>query len=274
MLYPFAIGECYGKKRAHFINERKQVEANLAKSEKKYRALVETSSDFIWEVDQDGVYTYVSPKIKDILGYQPSEVIGKTVLDLMPGHEAERVYSINQMHQLIEDLLLYSRMERRDLNPSTLNIRRMIDELLLEREHEINVKSARITIDISHDHIVCDRKSIRQILGNFIDNAIKFTTDEAEPKIKITVSKSGDIWRFSVADNGIGFDSKYHDRIFGIFQHLHRAEQFPGTGVGLALVRRAASRMNGRTWAEGKPGQGATFHPELPEVQTNEAKFV
>ena len=182
-------------------------------------------------------------------------------------------HSAEQMNQLIEDLLIYSRMERRELNPSTSNLRQMIDELLLEREHEIDVKSAQIAIDISHDHIVCDRESIRQILGNFIDNAIKFTSDEPEPKIKITVSKSADVWRFSVADNGIGFDSKYHDRIFGIFQRLHRVEEFPGSGVGLALVKRAASRMNGRTWAEGKPGQGATFHLEIPEEQTSETKL-
>ena len=177
--------------------------------------------------------------------------------------------STEQMQQLIEDLLTYSRMERRDLNSSPLSVRQLIDELLFEREHEINAKLARITTDISHDQIVGDRESVRQILGNFIDNALKFTTSEGEPKIKISVSKSTETWHFSVEDNGIGFDPKYGDRIFGIFQRLHRVEDFPGTGVGLALVKKAASRMNGRTWAEGRPGQGATFHLEFPEMRIN-----
>ena len=175
-------------------------------------------------------------------------------------------HSTKQMHQLIEDLLTYSRMERRDLNPSTLNIRQLIDALIFERKHEIEAKSTQITLDISHDHIVCDRESIRQVLGNFIDNAIKFTADEPEPQIAISVSKSDHRWRFSVTDNGIGFDPKYHDRIFGIFQRLHRSEDFPGTGVGLALVKKAADRMNGKTWAQSRPGQGAVFYLDLPEL--------
>ena len=177
--------------------------------------------------------------------------------------------STEQMQQLIEDLLTYSRMERRDLSSSPLSVRQLIDELLFEREHEINAKLARITTDISHDQIVGDRESLRQILGNFIDNALKFTTSKGEPEIKISGSKSADAWHFSVEDNGIGFDPKYGDRIFGIFQRLHRIEDFPGTGVGLALVRKAASRMNGKTWAEGRLGQGATFHLELPEIRIN-----
>ena len=180
-------------------------------------------------------------------------------------------YSTEQMHHLIEDLLTYSRMERRDLNPSTLNIRQLIDELLFEREQEIKAKSVRITVNISHDHILCDRDSIRQILGNFIDNAVKFTMNESQPSIEITVLKRSGRCQFSVKDNGIGFDPMYHDRIFEIFQRLHRSEDFPGTGIGLALVKKAAGRMNGSTWAESMPGQGATFHLGIPETQTKDA---
>ena len=183
-------------------------------------------------------------------------------------------HSTEQMHQLIEDLLTYSRMERRDLTPSRLNIRQLIDELVFEREHEITARSARLTIDIARETIVSDRESLRQILGNFIDNAIKFTSDEAEPTIDINVLKTPDRWQFAVMDNGIGFDMKYHDRIFGIFQRLHRSEDFPGTGVGLALVKKAAARMGGRTWAQSRPGQGATFYLEIPELQPSGTKIV
>ena len=175
--------------------------------------------------------------------------------------------SAGQMNRLIDDLLAYSRMERRDLNPAPLNVRQLIDELLFERERDISARSARVTIDITHDHIVGDRESIRQIMGNFIDNAIKYTADQPEPQIQIRASKSGDTWRFLVKDNGIGFDPVYHDRIFDIFQRLHRPEDFPGTGVGLALAKKAASRLNGNVWANGMPGRGATFYLEIPEPE-------
>ena len=175
-------------------------------------------------------------------------------------------HSTEQMHRLIEDLLAYSRMERRDLNPSSLNVRQLIDELIFERQHEINNRSARVTAEITHDRIVCDRQSLRQVLGNFIDNALKFKSNDADPTISITLAGTGGGWRFSVKDNGIGFDPKYGDRIFGIFQRLHRSEEFPGTGIGLALAQKAASRMNGKTWAESRPGKGATFHLEIPEL--------
>jgi light-regulated signal transduction histidine kinase (bacteriophytochrome) len=104
-------------------------------------------------------------------------------------------------------------------------------------------------------------------MGNFIDNAIKYTADQPEPQIQIRASKSGDAWRFLVKDNGIGFDPVYHDRIFDIFQRLHRPEDFPGTGVGLALAKKAASRLNGNVWANGMPGRGATFYLEIPEPE-------
>ena len=175
--------------------------------------------------------------------------------------------SAGQMNRLIDDLLAYSRMERRDLNPAPLNVRQLIDELLFEREREISARSARVAIDITHDHIVGDRESIRQIMGNFIDNAIKYTADQPEPQIQIRASKSGDTWRFLVKDNGIGFNPVYHDRIFDIFQRLHRPEDFPGTGVGLALAKKAASRLNGNVWANGMPGRGATFYLEIPEPE-------
>jgi light-regulated signal transduction histidine kinase (bacteriophytochrome) len=99
-----------------------------------------------------------------------------------------------------------------------------------------------------------------------MDNALKFTPRDDSPRIRIEARAEGDRVLLSMGDQGIGFDMRYHDRIFGMFQRLHRQEQIPGTGIGLALVHKAVERMEGRIWAESAPGQGATFHIELPNA--------
>jgi signal transduction histidine kinase len=101
-------------------------------------------------------------------------------------------------------------------------------------------------------------------LRNVLQNALKYTRDVTVPRVEISahVRASGVVIR--VADNGIGFDMQYHDHIFRVFQRLHRDDQYPGTGIGLALVRKAVERIGGRVWAESKLGEGAAFTIELP----------
>jgi signal transduction histidine kinase len=101
-------------------------------------------------------------------------------------------------------------------------------------------------------------------LRNLLENAIKFSAGVPSRAIEIGVRREGANGLFWVRDNGPGFDMRYHDRIFEIFQRLHRSEDFPGTGVGLAMVRKAVERMQGRVWAHSSPGEGATFYIELP----------
>jgi light-regulated signal transduction histidine kinase (bacteriophytochrome) len=103
------------------------------------------------------------------------------------------------------------------------------------------------------------------VLRNLIGNALKFSRNSQPPRVEIGSRQQDGRRILWVRDNGVGFDMKYHDRMFGIFQRLHRAEEFPGTGVGLALVAKAVQRMGGRVWAESQPGAGATFYLEFPE---------
>jgi signal transduction histidine kinase len=110
-----------------------------------------------------------------------------------------------------------------------------------------------------------DRKGVAIVLRNLLANALKFTRDATPPVIEIGGRPEGDRVLLWVRDNGIGFDMQYHDRIFEVFQRLHRAEDYPGTGIGLAMVRKAVERMGGRIWAESTPGAGATFFVELPQ---------
>ncbi|MBF0234766.1 MAG: PocR ligand-binding domain-containing protein, partial [Desulfamplus sp.] len=175
------------------------------------------------------------------------------------------INSTQQMNQLIEDLLSYSRMERRDVQPVSVDLISLIDMLFNERAQDLAERHIEVISQMPFQTIFCDRESIRQILGNILDNAIKFTCNKSSSVIKIKGQESSDAWIISVEDNGIGFDPKYQQRIFGIFQRLHHSEDYPGTGVGLAIVKKAVNRMSGKIWAESEPGKGAVFHLQIPK---------
>lgn len=111
-----------------------------------------------------------------------------------------------------------------------------------------------------------DAAFLQLALCNLLSNAVKYTRTRESAKIEIFATRSGDKYIFGVRDNGVGFDMKYGAKLFGVFQRLHRAEEFEGTGIGLANVRRIVERHEGQTWAEGRLGEGATFFFSLPVV--------
>jgi signal transduction histidine kinase len=120
-----------------------------------------------------------------------------------------------------------------------------------------------VTVELPFKFITCDAEGLAQAMRNLIDNALKFTRETPEPQIQIggrRTSKSTLLW---VRDNGVGFDLKYHDRIFEIFQRLYTSDAYPGTGIGLTIVRKVMQRMGGEAWAESEPGKGATFYLEF-----------
>jgi signal transduction histidine kinase len=167
------------------------------------------------------------------------------------------------MNQLIEDLLAYSRMERRSFASAEINIRSMVESLLEARSVEITSKSIQMKVDLPFEEVNADIDGLSAVLRNLLDNAIKFTGKVKHPKIEVGGKELADTKLLWVRDNGIGFEMQYAERIFEIFQRLERAEEYPGTGVGLAIVRKAMQRMDGRVWAESEPGKGATFFLEF-----------
>lgn len=170
-----------------------------------------------------------------------------------------------QMNQLITDLLAYSRLERRALAEAPINLSELVGAVIAQRLRDVSGREPTLLLDLPPVMIVlADRDGLAQAVRNLVDNAFKFTRDAAEPRIEVCAQRTEATVRLSVRDNGVGFDMQYHDKIFGIFTRLHRAEDYPGTGVGLALVRKAMERMGGRVWAESQPGAGATFYLELP----------
>ncbi len=173
--------------------------------------------------------------------------------------------SAAQMNQLIEDLLAYSRMERRNLQPMPVDLRSMIDLLVSQRARDLEERHIHLSVNLPFQTIHSDTETLRQVLANYLDNAVKFSRNDDAAMIDIGGQENNDTWTLWVKDNGIGFDPQYSHRIFEIFQRLHRAEDFPGTGIGLAIVHKAVERIGGRAWAESALGKGATFSIEIPK---------
>ena len=175
--------------------------------------------------------------------------------------------STDEMNQLIDDLLAYSRLERRELTTDRVELAPIVNSLVEEKRREIAERSRSIdfVIDVNGATALADSSGLAQSLRNYLDNAIKFTGKVAAPRIEVGSNENEENCVLWVRDNGIGFDMKHHDQIFDIFQRLNVTRDYPGTGIGLAIVRKAMERMGGKAWAESKPGHGATFYLEIPK---------
>jgi PAS domain S-box-containing protein len=168
------------------------------------------------------------------------------------------------MNQLIDDLLIYARFERRKISKGAMDLKALVHSVLDEHNAEITARNVEVTVNLDCETIFADAEAYHLTLRHLVENALKFTRDVSDPRLEIGGRDSGAGSLVWIKDNGIGFDMRYHDRIFELFQRLHRVEEYPGTGVGLALVRKVIRRMGGRVWAESQPDQGATFFVEVP----------
>ena len=184
--------------------------------------------------------------------------------------------SAKRMSALIDDLLVYSRLGRSALRLQMVDVQSMVNDtraLLDSNAHEED-PDREIDWDIQQmPVVVADENMLRQVWLNLLGNAVKYSVGASPSRIVIAhVLREDGSHHFSVADNGAGFDMKYAGKLFGVFQRLHAPSEFPGTGIGLASVRRVLGRHGGRIWAESEPGKGATFHFILPatgDIQTN-----
>ncbi|WP_168708558.1 PAS domain-containing protein [Hydrogenophaga sp. PAMC20947] len=170
---------------------------------------------------------------------------------------------VEQMGELIADLLDYAHLERRAMSAQSQALRPLVDKVVAGYQLDIEAASVAVRVDVGSLNLAVDADGMALVLRNLIGNAIKFCAASEHPSVEVGAGREDEHIRIWVRDNGVGFDMKYHDRIFGIFQRLHRSEEFPGTGVGLALVAKAVQRMGGRVWAESEPGHGATFFLEF-----------
>ncbi len=270
------IGYCYD------ITEAKELEFQMRRFHAELEQRVaERTADLATANRELATFTYtvshdLKAPLRGIDGY--SRMLQLVHGDLLDDGARDLVARIRhgagQMNQLIHDLLAYCHLEQRqvcctrvdlvDLARRAIEARRADDPGLgpgpgLERVLQLEAPDTPV--------MACaDADGLAMVLRNLIDNALKFSARSQPPCVRLRVSHGEDgCAMLSVHDNGIGFDMQYHDRIFEIFQRLERAEAYPGTGIGLAIVRKAMQRMGGRVWAQGEPGRGAVFHLEMPQ---------
>ena len=174
--------------------------------------------------------------------------------------------SAKRMGTLIDDLLSFSRMGRYEMSAMQVDLNRLVQEVIQELEPETASRSIHWRV-AALPVVTGDRAMLRIVLVNLVSNAVKFTRSRAQAEIEIgCLPGKGTEAVVFVRDNGVGFDMAYADKLFGVFQRLHRADEFEGTGIGLANVHRIISRHGGRTWAEGEVNHGATFYFSLPRL--------
>jgi signal transduction histidine kinase len=168
-----------------------------------------------------------------------------------------------RMGQLIDDLLAFSRIGRTEIKSTSINNEAVVQQVIADMQTDLADRHIVWTIE-ALPAINADMNLLRQVWANLLANAVKYTRPREQAQIKISAVTQDDEAIFSVSDNGVGFDPAYSDRLFGVFQRLHSEKQFEGTGVGLANVRRIVQRHGGRTWADAKLDEGATFYFSLP----------
>ncbi len=202
----------------------------------------------------NGFVDLLSEKFQDTL---PEK--GKHYLDTIAD-------STRHMGTLIDDLLQFSRTGRQEMHHSKLDMNTLFQEVLKRIKQDVSNRN--INWVVGHlPPVVGDYSLLQLVWMNLLSNAVKFSSRIVEARIEIGVKKEENEYVFFVRDNGAGFDMQYAHKLFGVFQRLHSAAEFEGTGIGLANVRRIISKHGGRTWAEAELDKGATFYFSLPKME-------
>ena len=175
------------------------------------------------------------------------------------------ITNAKMMGQLIDDLLAFSRLGKKELARTEVDMQEVATTVVNELLQNEPENKYRINVD-SLPSVKADQFMIKQVLLNLVNNAIKYSSKKSEPEIEVGAKDEGSKTTYYVKDNGVGFDMAYVGKLFGVFQRLHSQEEFEGTGVGLALVKRIIDKHNGEVWAEADENTGATFYFSLPKL--------
>jgi signal transduction histidine kinase len=180
------------------------------------------------------------------------------------------VESAVQMDTLIADLLTYSRLSRTEIQIQPIDLSSLLEQVLSQLDAELRERQALVTIEQPLPQVMAQRTTLVQVLTNLLANALKFVKPDVQPQVRVWAEERGSReWvRLWVEDNGIGIEPQYHERIFRVFERLHGVETYPGTGIGLAIVRKGMERLGGRVGVESQLDKGSRFWIELPKVSS------
>jgi PAS domain S-box-containing protein len=238
------------------ITARKRHERTLQEKNGELQVAVNELDAFSYSVSHD-----LRAPLRAIDGF--SQILLKQCGTLLQGEPRKYLQRVRdntvQMGQLIDDLLRFSRLGRQPLVTQLVPTGAMVEEVLREARQQAAGRSVKVSVG-DLPPVWGDAALLKQVFMNLIDNAFKYTSLRDDAVVEIGSRKVGDELVFLVRDNGVGFDMQYADKLFDVFQRLHRAEDFAGTGVGLAIVQRIIQRHGGRVWAEAAVDQGATFY--------------
>ncbi|MDB6057900.1 MAG: hypothetical protein JWO95_1744 [Verrucomicrobiales bacterium] len=192
------------------------------------------------------------------------DVLGETGRDY-----AQRItQSAIRLNHLVQDLLAVSRLSRAELQIETLDLRAIVARTCQEMDFQIQEALARLKVQDFSFQVCGNDALLGMAITNLLSNAIKFRKPDVRPEIEIRAEERDGWVRLTISDNGIGIAPEYHQQVFGIFNRLHKAGEYPGTGVGLAIVQKAVDRMNGRVGVESQEGEGSRFWIELRGPET------
>ncbi len=249
------------------ITERRRTEEKLRESETRYRIVADELARSNADLTQfavaashdlqeplrvvDGFVKLLGKRYKGKLDEKADEFISHTIAGVI------------RMQDLIKDLLEYSKVGTKGINLKPVDFNLTADKAVLNLRAAIEESGATVTRD-ELPVLAADASQITRLFQNLIGNALKFRSKE-KLTVHVSAGKKGSEWIFSVRDNGIGINREAAERIFVIFQRLHTKEQYPGTGVGLAICKRIVERHGGKIWVESEPGKGSIFYFTIPE---------
>jgi PAS domain S-box-containing protein len=246
------------------LNIMEDLEESKKQTEIKSRELLESNKEldaFSYSVSHD-----LRAPLRHISGF--AKILCDSNIDLL-NDESKRYLGIImdstcKMGSLIDSLLDFSRMGRMKIHKNRIDITGLVRKVAREKQKYLEGRTSEIKVE-DLPEVYGDSQLLRQVFVNLIENALKFSSQEAQAEIVIkTVAGQDNEIIIAVRDNGVGFDMKYADKLFGVFQRLHSQNDFEGTGIGLANVNRIINRHGGHVWAEGEVGKGATFYFSLP----------
>jgi light-regulated signal transduction histidine kinase (bacteriophytochrome) len=176
-----------------------------------------------------------------------------------------------KMGQLIDDLLAFSRLGRKELQKKVVDMNKLVEVVIPEVTNNYPNTKVQFIVHPLAPALV-DYSLMAQVFTNLISNAVKYSSQVEKPLVEIGSRINGKSVEYYIKDNGIGFNMAYYDKLFGVFQRLHDASEFEGTGVGLAIVKRIVTKHGGKVWAESEPGKGATFYISLKKEDSTTKK--